>query len=278
MNNRGMTIIETLIAISIVSMVAIGIGYVSMITKSNTVAQKAGTESVELISSVSDWLYTQAACQSSLVTKTLPAAAAPLELNGYQGFGIFSTMPIKAGLVVNNNLRIEKLNIVAKAGTPATNYKYNSQSLTKKVAQIEIETQLTVPNNPDRAQRVRILEIPVLVDGTDVIRYCLSELTGEQSCSLNGGQYNNVTGKCQANTNCVIGGSYQVAQAAPLGYGFFYSNVPNQITATTSCPAGSTTQQVGESPHRSFRTYSCGKKCEAPIFDWIEYYVCIRCN
>lgn len=273
-----MTIIETLIAISIISIVAIGIGYVSMITKSNTVAQKAGTESLELISSVSDWIYTQAACQSSLVTKTLPVAAEAFEMNGYQGFGIFSTTPIKAGLVVNNNLRIGKLTIATKAGTPATNYNYNSQSLTKKIAQIEIETELTIPNNGDRGQRVRVLEIPVLVDGANVIRYCLSELTGEQSCSLNGGFYDAGTGKCRANTNCVIGGSYQLAQASPMGHGFFYSDVPNQVTGTTSCPAGTTTQKVGESPHRTFRTYSCGKKCDAPVYDWIDYYVCIRCN
>lgn len=273
-----MTIIETLIAISIVGMVAIGIGYVSMIAKSNTVAHKAETESVELISSISHWLYTQAGCKSSLVGKTLPTTTVPLELNEYEGFGIFSTTPVKAGLVVNNNLRIKKLDIVAKTGIPATNFNYNAQSLTKKIAQIEIETEVTIPNNSDRAQRERVVEIPVLVDGADVIRYCLSELTGEQACALNGGRYDSATGKCIGNANCIIEGSYQLARAAPAGYGFFYSNVPNQITSTTSCPAGSTTQQVGESPHRSFRTYSCGKKCSAPIYDWIEYYVCIRCN
>ncbi|OYZ18094.1 MAG: hypothetical protein B7Y39_14095 [Bdellovibrio sp. 28-41-41] len=174
-----MTLIETLVAISIAAMVAIGIGYISMIAKSNTVAQKAGTEGLEVVSSISDWIYTQAACNSSLVTKTLPVAQTDLELNGYQGFGIFSSTPIKVGLVINNNLRIEKLTMGLKPGSPATNYNYNAQSLTKKIAQIEIETEVTVPNNSDRAQLRRTLELPVLVDGGDVIRYCLSELTGE---------------------------------------------------------------------------------------------------
>lgn len=273
-----MTLIETLVAISIAAMVAIGIGYVSMIAKSNTIAQKAGTEGLEVVSSISDWIYSQAACNSSLVTKTLSAAQTNLELNGYQGFGVFSSTPIKAGLVINNNLRIEKLTMGLKPGSPATNYNYNAQSLTKKIAQIEIETEVTVPNNSDRAQRRRTLELPVLVDGGDVIRYCLSELTGEQACTLNGSQYDAGTGKCLTNANCVIGGSYQLARANPMGYGFFYADVPNQITGATTCPAGSTTQKVGESPHRTFRTYSCGKKCSAPIFDWIDYYVCIRCN
>tara|TARA_B110001454_G_scaffold219179_1_gene250850 strand:- start:142916 stop:143752 length:837 start_codon:yes stop_codon:yes gene_type:complete len=278
LNNKGMTLVETLIAIGIAAVVAIGIGYVSMVAKSSTIAQKAGTESIEVVSSLSDWIYTQAACKSSFVTKPLTAAQTDLELNGYQGFGIFSSTPIKVGLVINNNLRIEKLTMGTKPGSPATSYNYNAQALTKKIAQIEIETEVTVPNNSDRAQRKRVLELPVLVDGGNIIRYCLSELTGEQACTLNGSQYDAGTGKCLTNVNCIIGGSYQVARAEPMGHGFFYSDVPNQVTGATTCPAGSTTQKVGESPHRWFRNYSCGKKCEAPIYDWIDYYVCIRCN
>lgn len=278
MNNKGMTLLEILVAISIIAVVAIGIGYVSIIAKSNTVAHKAGTESLEMVSSLSEWIYTQAACQSSLVGKTLPTAATDIEFNGYQGFGIFSNTAIKTGLIVNNNLRVVKLKILTKPASPTAPYNYNSQSLTKKIAQIEIETEVTIPNSTGRSQRSRTIELPVLVDGTDVIRYCLSELSGEQSCILNGGMFDSATGKCQTNSNCNITGSYQVAQASPLGHGFFYSDVPNQITGTTSCPVNSTSQKVGESPHRSFRTYSCGKKCSSPIWDWIDYYVCIRCN
>lgn len=280
--NKGMTLIEVLIAISIIGIVSIGIGYMTVVTKTNTVGQKVSTESVELITSLADWIYTQAACRSSLMGKSLTAAPVDLELNGYQGFGIFSGTTIKTGLEINNNFKIETLKMMEKnvgLVSPASDYQYNAVNLIKKIAQIDISIQANIPGSTSRSLKMRTLEVPVLVTSANVIQYCLSELSQEQACALNGGSVDS-TGKCATTSNCLISGSYQVAIESPSGYGSSgaYSDVPNQITGATSCPPGSTDQISGESPHTSW-VYTCGKKCPSvTIYEWIEYHVCIRCG
>lgn len=76
-SRKGLSLVEVLIAAAILGIVAVAISSVSVYLKSNTQQYLATSESTEFVRSLSNWMLTTDACQSSLVGQALPATLQP---------------------------------------------------------------------------------------------------------------------------------------------------------------------------------------------------------
>lgn len=277
-STKGLSLVEVLVASAILGVVAVAISSVAGYLKNNTQQYLSASESSEFVRSLSTWVLTTDACQSSLVGLALPTAPTPLILNGYKGFGAQSSVPIQTGSTISLQLRVSNLNFSDKDPSLATPFRYNGINLQRRVALIDLTTETVVEPSAPRQLRANRIEIPVLVDAGQIIRYCLGDMNLVQACAATGGTVNPVTGQCLTQTSCEITGSYAVAASNPPAHCCGFGNDPNPVTGAPSCPPGSSPQKVGQTSPVSWRTYSCGKKCSAPIDDWKEFYVCLRCG
>lgn len=277
-SRRGLSLVEVLIAIAILGIIATAISSVTTSLKNYTQQFLTLSESSEFVKSLSNWMLTTDACQSSFVGQTLPATPTSLILNGYKGFGAQTSVAIQTGSIITPQLRVKKLTYYDKDPTLSTPFVYNQVNLQRKVAIISLSTETLVEPSAPRQLRTQNIELPVLVDATQTIQYCLGDLNLAQACAASGGAVNPVTGQCLTKVSCEVTGTYSLAVSSPATYCCGFANDPNPTTGTASCPPGSTAQKVGQQNPVSWRTYSCGKKCSAPISDWKDFYVCLRCG
>jgi len=277
-SRKGLSLVEVLIAAAILGIVAVAISSVSVYLKSNTQQYLATSESTEFVRSLSNWMLTTDACQSSLVGQALPATSTPLVLNGYKGFGAQASTPIQTGSAISLQLRVNSLTYFDKDPSLATPFMYNGVNLSRRIAIISLSTETVVEPSAPRQLKTQNIELPVLVDGTNTIQFCLSDMNQAQACAAQGGAVNPITGQCLTQTSCEITGSYSQPVSNPASECCGFSPDANPVTGGPSCPAGSSAQKVGQTNPVSWRTYSCGKKCSAPIDDWKEFYVCLRCG
>lgn len=214
------------------------------------------------------------ACRAGLASDT----STPLVLNGYKGFGAQASTPIQTGSAISLQLRVNSLTYFDKDPSLATPFMYNGVNLSRRIAIISLSTETVVEPSAPRQLKTQNIELPVLVDGTNTIQFCLSDMNQAQACAAQGGAVNPITGQCLTQTSCEITGSYSQPVSNPASECCGFSPDANPVTGGPSCPAGSSAQKVGQTNPVSWRTYSCGKKCSAPIDDWKEFYVCLRCG
>ena len=281
-NQRGFTLTEVLLSVSLMALVAIGVGAIvldSFKQIQNAITRGASTEFAD---SFLKWLHTSNGCVAALQGKVLPVLDTPLSVNG---FGVIaSQLPLTAtppvitsGLVINPQLSIKSLTFKEKSGLLGP-IRYNGIDLNQKVVQINLQMQPNTLNQP-QSVRENIIEISVSVDASKIIQFCNVELSQEQICMAQNSKWDPVIGQCVPVEACTIMGRFARAKSNPASQCCFHYSIPwqNHITGNATCPAGSVEQFIGEKYNGNSRTYSCGKKCTAPIQDWEDFYVCLKC-
>jgi len=186
-SRRGLSLVEVLIASAILGIIAVAISSVTVSLKNNTQQFLTASESGDFVKSLSTWMLTTDACQSSFVGRALPVASTALTLNGYKGFGAQTTLAIQAGSAITSQLRVKELNFLDKDPALATPFIYNGVNLRRKVAVISLSTETLIDPGLPYQLRTQNIELPVLVDATETIRYCLGDMNLAQACAASGG-------------------------------------------------------------------------------------------
>lgn len=282
-NQRGFTLTEVLLSVSLMALVAIGVGAImldSFKQIQNAITRGASTEFAD---SFLKWLHTSNGCVAALQGKVLPNLETPLSVYGFgvitSQLPVTSTAPVIAsGLVINPQLSIKSLTFKEKSGPVGQPIRYNGIDLNQKVVQISLQMQTNTLNQP-QSIRENIIEISVSVDASKIIQFCNVELSQEQICMAQNSKWDPVIGQCVPVEACTIMGRFARAKSNPASQCCAHYSNPwkNHITLNSTCPAGSVEQFIGEKYNGNSRTYSCGKKCTAPIKDWEDFYVCLKC-
>ncbi len=281
-NQRGFTLTEVLLSAGLMALVAIGVGAIMLDSFKQTQNAITRGASTEFADSFLKWLHTSNGCVAALQGKVLPNLETPLSVNGFGAIAsqlpVTATPPVIAsGLVINPQLSIKSLTFKEKPGLVGP-IRYNGIDLNQKVVQISLQMQTNTLNQP-QSVRENIIEISVAVNPGQVIQFCNVELSQEQICMAQNSKWDPVIGQCVPVEACTIMGRFARAKSNPASQCCAHYSFPwkNHITLNSTCPVGSVEQFIGEKYNGNSRTYSCGKKCTAPIQDWEDFYVCLKC-
>jgi type II secretory pathway pseudopilin PulG len=235
---NGFTIVEVMVAFGLLSILGLAAaGLFQMMTKQQSSIQDKNT-SMEVTTSMSQYLLSDLACTNEYIGKTIPSlgATAAFSVQAYKGLGTVATLSAGSTIfeTTGNPLKILKLNISTPAGQV---FKPTSNNLF--YAQVEIQLQLA-KNTTTFAPRT--FNIPVLINAANQITKCQLTITADQFCSGLGAIYNPATGKCDFNSQCEQLGTYIVfAQSGdPAAFTAPRSsadNIKNPLTNAQSCPA-----------------------------------------
>jgi type II secretory pathway pseudopilin PulG len=238
-SKNGFTIVEVLVAFGLLSLLGlVAAGLFQMMTKQQSSIQDKGA-SGEILTSLSQYLLSDLACQNEYVNKTIPAigGTASFSVNSFKGLGTVGTL--SEGSQINETtgtpFKILKFEISTPAGQT---FKPTSNNLF--YAQVEIRLQMGKGN---LTYAPRILSVPVLVDSTNKIKKCQLAITADQFCSGIGGTYNAANNNCDFNSQCLLMGTY--IQFTPSGDASAFTgprasaaDINNPMTGSPSCPPG----------------------------------------
>ena len=275
-NIRGMSLIETLMAVAIVSFVMSVTGTLIFNFFRAQTRLSAKSEANEFVAAVSKYLLSEQGCNQSLAGLPIPPITeAPFSLVGYSGYGS-SAGNILGGFNVSPRIKDKGLqSTVSMKGAVA--YK-------KTIAQVKFK--MSVLNGQNTTDiRERFIEIPILhIAG--IISGCNVELSVEDTCTAGGGTFTPPS-TCTPATVCQFKGTAYGCWDKPNCPNTSYPSATKHIFSsssqinsppTTMCPLGGTPTQSG------FVNYSypgtiCNKfgACNT-VSNTAYFYICLQCN
>ncbi len=287
LKNRGMTIVETLVAMGILSIVtAVVISLSYNFFKAQT-QLSAKSEANEFISSVSKFLLSQQGCSLSLEGLPYPTSTATnFTLKGYSGYG-FKDTDIANSFQISPRLRIKTLTIQDKGLAPIITVK-NGINYERKIAQLKFSMEVLMGNNTTEI-RDRYIEVPLLQRASPLsglINGCNAEMTVEDACAAAGGTYTPPS-TCTPAAACQFKGMAYGCWSDPscpkTNYPSatkytFSSLAQTMLPPAAMCPAGGTPTSSGRVTYSyevaPFNKYGAG----VPFTNYAYFYICLQCQ
>lgn len=287
LDQRGYSLLEILMALGVLAILSLGVA-VSVSQVFFVQKQVSSIDSGDNFSAAFfQHLTVSSNCEEAVKNKTLPSGNGEVDLSvsTFRGLLPNSTMGIKEGSEVDRGLFVNRLFAKIKPGI-AQGEKFQvgadpvNDIYLRSTLQVFLRLERRDPNTgashtlPDR-----ILEIPVLAqqNSPGVMRKCMLESDGRDSCLVMGGSYNN--GKCIFPGECKVHGTFIKTTCSdpnlPCDPEYVGADRNNAITGGASCPAGSCPTQSGRfSITRSVQT---GKKSWKDITVVENFYICMAC-
>ncbi len=277
----GFTLVEVLVAAGILSVVLLGVSSAIYYASKSQQNQQTKIESNDMFAGFAKYLLSRDGCEATFRTRVLPAADTNFSVTGFGGFGR-NTSPISSGYVIDQKLRVTRLTWSQKAAAAATTVGVTTTPLTRKVARITFQYALTEAGSTQaRNLKSRIIDIPVLVNGANVVQACDLDLTNQSMCQSIGMQWNAGASACEPNASCESKGNYIVYDwgGDPEAREPQKNAVRNPLTNAFSCPAGSTAIRTYIDTWNNSVTLATGKKTNETFTAVMqeEYFTCLDC-
>ncbi len=285
-NSHGMTLVETMLAMAILSIVTAVVVSLSYNFFKAQTQLSAKSEANEFISSVSKYLLSQQGCDSSLAGLPFPTALATnFTLRGYSGYG-FKSFDLSNGSQITPRLKIRTLTIQAKGLAPIIIVK-NGSKYSRNIAQIKFSMDVLIGNTTTEI-RDRYIEVPLLQKlgpPSGLVNGCNAEMTVEDACTAAGGaftppstctpaaacQFKGMSYGCWSDPSCPKT-NYPAATKYTFG-----SLAQTAAPPAAMCPAGGTPTSSGRVTYSyevaPFDKYGRG----VPFTNYAYFYICLKC-
>ena len=308
-NSRGLSLIEIVIALSIMGVISAGIG-TAMLQMSNS--QQKIQNKVELndtLSSLSDYIGTNDFCTKALIGKTV-GSGLKLVVSNFKGIG--GGTNIQAGALISSHIRLDQLNAYVNPNVSTVSTLYKGSAAQEVVLDVVVNTSRLDPGANEATwvpSPERRIAVPVKMISGKVVS-CNHLDDEESSCTAIGGTWDSTNKKCKPNAMCENKGTYiswscaadkSVAQGyynkygpscgitirnlSPAGMPYINSSpaknimggIKNTFTNGLGCPSGSTKFHTGIDKH-TYPGLDCGKKCTFNYHQTTNFYTCMKCS
>ncbi|MGH1468495.1 MAG: type II secretion system protein [Bdellovibrionales bacterium] len=308
-NSRGMSLIEIVIAISVMGVISAGVG-TAIVQMSNS--QKKIENKVELndtLSSLSKYLGTKDFCDDALINKKI-GSGINLVISNFKGVGGGGT--IKNGSKISDSVRVDSIRATINTKVDSVATMFEGAAALEQMVDVAIQTSRFDPGSKGKAwmpSPERRFMVPVKTIG-GIVKSCNHLTDEESSCTAISGVWNASTKACVPDSMCENKGTYikwtctadkSVPQLAYDTYGVYcgktikalspagstFKNskpakvinggVTNLFTKNISCPSGSTKFHTGVDKH-AYSGLECGKKCTFTYNQTANFYTCMKCN
>lgn len=276
--NKGFSLVEVLMALGVLSLVSLGIGVAVsslMNQQKNVITSDIGDN---FSAAFFQHLLVPSNCTNAVNSKGLPntPGGAAFTVSSYKGFQDLAQNIVQANAQVDRGLFVQSLTIRQKPGTTGQVVQIGDVQRTRQIAQIILKLERRFPNEPTRPYQDRILEIPVLLNGSSM-EACQLEADAEDLCLAMGGTYDN--GQCIPPAQCSMKGTFIKTTCSDSSYGcaneYTGSDRNNEFTGAESCPEGSCPTQSGK--FNITRSVKTGKKSSKDITVYENFYICMSC-
>lgn len=280
-NTSGYSIVELMVAVGLVSLIALGAGTAMFNLNSS---QKSFTQKIdanEFVSSLARTFNDKGSCRDLIGGKTTTTTWSDLTIDNFKGFGGKEGESIGAGYTLDGTqaLRVESLRWRQKPGGPSQSYSVGGQVLSRGMYEMEIGM-TRVENGQSVAMPLRNFEFTAVRSASGVIMDCEGRLDISDACSnMSGATYDPVTGNCVVSEEgCEMRGSFvrSFCSGEPCRA---VGNAPsklNEYTNAYSCPPRST--PMTSFNHTWVSREQIGKKSFVDITNTIQAFVCMECH
>ena len=278
--NKGFSLVEVLMALGVLSMISLGIGVAVsslMSQQKNVITSDIGDN---FTAAFFQHLLVPSNCTAAVSAKgTLPnnAAGDSFTVSSYKGFQDLASNVVKAGAQVDRGLYVQNLTIRQKPGTSSQVVQAGDVQRIRQIAQIILRLERRFPNEPVRPYQDRILEVPVIMNGT-AMEGCQIESDAEDLCLTMGGTYQN--DECIPPAQCSMKGTYIETTCDDPSFGcapeYTGKDRNNIFTGAEKCPEGSCPTQSGK--FNITRSVQTGKKSSKDITVYENFYICMSCS
>lgn len=289
MNQRGLTLVEVLLAVGIIAVVSLGAGSLLQILTASQVKLNQEIESDTFISELSGYLRKDTVCKQIFAGKTYPSVSTPQNLlipmgtAGYRGYGSRQTVAnMGAGYKPSDKLTIDQLQLVGNNDVNVLLEAKTSDDIPLRTRSAAISITYTQQIGPKKESKSINIPLKLIIrSDNNLITTCTSvEHTTATLCNTIDGHPSGPG--CHTTSECRSYGAYIHKQCSDgktackkLNPQANYTNI---FTGASSCPSNSYPIQTGKSEAVYSHHASCGKKCSYAVTTQELYVSCIKCE
>lgn len=315
-NSLGMSLIEIVIGLAVMSVISLGIGTTMLqMTKTGKRIENKADEN-DILSSFADYLKTEDFCQAALIGKKVTKKGLEIKAENFDGAGVKTGLTDDKALAAVSNLRVDSLRAILNENVTAVPTLFEGLSANERMIDIVLKTsrrELRGEKKEWLENAKRRYSLPVKMRGGKVLS-CNHQMSPESACTAAGGAWDKNKSSCESTAKCESKGTYitwrcdNVKVAEHIKYcgksiketiGAVSSRVKknkrrgtkvgskqwliadggykNAFNGKLSCPSGSTAIITGmDSIYHE--GLDCGKKCTYSAAQIAYFYSCLKCS